>query len=343
MRRVGIIGCGHISEQHLRALRRIRGAEVVAVCDRDESRARAVQIAHRVKMKFDSIEAMLETAAPDVVHVLTPPASHRGIVVSLLDAGRDVLVEKPMAMNVTECRSMVDAARRAGKRLAVCHNYLYVPALVEARTLADSGALGRLVGADLFWRMSTFRADLRGSAVEWMRKLPGGPFSEVLPHLVYVVRSIMGQPSMESVLVMGEKPGAEKTELRAVLSSPNGPITLAISLASAPVQKILRVHGTRMSLAVDLGTSTLLRLRSGADTTIRRALVNVDVSVQLVSGLAGNVLRAATGRLRRGHEGLLQAFYASIESGASFPSSGEDGLATAEVLDQLCVPLPGAH
>jgi 2-alkyl-3-oxoalkanoate reductase len=285
---------------------------------------------------------MLERARPDVVHVLTPPASHRAIVESLLHAGRHVLVEKPMAIDAAECRSMVDAARRSGKQLGVCHNYLFVDALVSACSLVDRGALGTVIGADLFWRMSTFRPDLRGAAVGWMRGLPGGPFLEVLPHLVYVVRRIMGQPVLRSVVASGRLDGAHDSELRALLSSPSGPIVLAISLNAAPVQKILRVHGTRESLSVDLGTSTLLRLRSRMDTDMRRALVNLDMAAQLVAGLAGNAWKASTGRLARGHQRLVQAFYDSLESAAPFPASGEDGLAIAEVLDELCGQLP-AH
>jgi predicted dehydrogenase len=358
--RAGVVGCGHVCHQHLRALRRLSGVEIVGVCDRDMARAVEMQKAHGVRRAFDSLNDLLDAASPDVVHVLTPPQTHRAIAVQSIDAGCHVLVEKPMAMSAEESRAMLEVSRRRDRRLGVCHNYLFVPAFLEARRLIERGALGRIVAADIYWRMSTFRTDVRRDAVAWMRELPGGPFLEVLPHLVYLVQAVMGSLTVASVVSHGgvasrgkarsngvvTAPGAAtshggdddppETELRAILESPRGPVSLGISLEAAPVQKLLRIHGTAMSLHVDLATSVLVKLPARADTAVTRALTTADFAAQLGGGLIGNAVRAATGRLRRGHEMLIERFYESLACGTPIPVGGEDGLATVAVLEDLC-------
>jgi predicted dehydrogenase len=334
--RVGVVGCGHVCHQHLRALRRLRGVEVVGLCDREMERAVEAQQAHGVPRAFDRVDALLDASSLDVVHVLTPPQTHVGIAVQVMEAGCHVLVEKPMAMSTEESRAMLEVSRRRGRRLGVCHNYLFVPAFFEARRLIERGALGRIVAADIYWRMSTFRADLRSNAVGWMRDLPGGPFLEVLPHLVYLLHAVMGRLTVTSVLSCGGHDGAPQTELRALLESERGPVGLGISLEAAPVQKVLRVHGTAMSLHIDLATSLLVRLSARADTALTRVLTTADVAFQLGRGLIGNALRAATGRLPRGHETLIERFYGSLVDGSPLPVSGDDGLATVAVIEDVC-------
>jgi predicted dehydrogenase len=162
-------------------------------------------------------------------------------------------------------------------------------------------------------------------------------------HGVVMARGEVASPGV--VMAHGEatshggNDGSPETELRALLESERGPVGLGISLEAAPVQKLLRVHGTAMSLHVDLATSVLVKLPARADTAVNRALTTGDFAVRLGGGLIGNAVRAATGRLRRGHETLIERFYASLAGGTPLPVSGEDGLATVVVLEDMCAGL----
>ena len=69
----------------------------------------------------------------DVVHVLTPPAAHTAVAIQAAEAGCDVLVEKPMALDVAEADRIIDAARAAGVRVVPNHNYLFKPSIERAR------------------------------------------------------------------------------------------------------------------------------------------------------------------------------------------------------------------
>src|SRR4051812_42417880 len=78
--RVALVGCGRISTYHLAALKAIRAVEVVAVCDLNEGIVRETASRHGIRGCYTDVEAMLREVRPDVVHLLTPPASHVGLV-----------------------------------------------------------------------------------------------------------------------------------------------------------------------------------------------------------------------------------------------------------------------
>ena len=96
---VGILGCGHVCEQHLRVLRGLRDVKIVGVCDRDSEKTSAVARAYGPLIAFGDLSQMIDVTRPDVVHVLTPPKNHRAHAVEAMESGCHVLVEKPMAMN----------------------------------------------------------------------------------------------------------------------------------------------------------------------------------------------------------------------------------------------------
>jgi predicted dehydrogenase len=331
--KVGIVGCGHICAQHIRAIRRVRAASIVGVCDRHFERAASVAKTHGVPHAYEHADRLIEEHSPDVIHVLTPPQSHRTVAVAALQAGCHVLVEKPLAMNAAEASEMVEASRALGRSLGVCHNFRFTPAFLKASEWIERGKLGRLLSADIFWRMSSYGMNQRGEAMEWIDALPGGPFQEILPHLVYLLGAVMGTLKLKSVVASGDENRA--SELRALFDSENGPATLGLSLAAKPVQKFLRVYGTEMSLHIDLATGILLRQRAARDSMVNRALLNLQNSAQIASQTAANALKVLTGQLHRGHETLIERFYAALKAGEPPPADGREGLATVIVLDEL--------
>jgi predicted dehydrogenase len=320
LKRAAIVGCGHIAQTHLRAIRRLRAVELVAVCDSDPGRARAFAQSLGVARAYQQLDALLEQAQPDVVHVLTPPSSHKAIVMRALEAGCHVLVEKPITLDVEEAREILEVARRCDREIAVCHSYAFIPAFLKARRLIDAGALGTMTSADIFWRMSSYRSELRADAVRWMTELPGGMFMEVLPHLVYLLQSVMPNLALAEATEGGPLAVGGSSELRAMFTSDAGPVTLGVSLSSSPVRKLLSIRGTAMSLDIDLATNTLIVLRDRSDTTFNRAITNVGYAWQLVRGLAINAAAAAFGQARHGHEGLIAGVYEALENDAEIPA-----------------------
>lgn len=162
--KVGLVGCGFICHQHLRALRRLPAVDVIGLCDRQLQLAQSVADTYGVSQAYESMNHLLEAARVDALHILTPPQSHCRLAVQALEPGCHVLVEKPMAMNEADAEEMCEASRRTGRRLGVAHNYLFVPALLDARAVIERGSLGEVISADIYWGMSTYGPACRAQA-----------------------------------------------------------------------------------------------------------------------------------------------------------------------------------
>ena len=114
--RAAIVGTGNIAGAHVEALRRMgRRAEVVAAVDVDGARAGAFCSEHGISKSFEDTEEMLKEEAPDLVHVCTPPQSHREVSVQCMEAGAWVLCEKPLCASLEEMDAIEAAERATGK------------------------------------------------------------------------------------------------------------------------------------------------------------------------------------------------------------------------------------
>lgn len=145
--RTAVVGCGFQGRLHVRGLSANPDAEVVAVCDRDEVRARRLAEDFGVADACADHRELLERHEPSLVTVCTMPDSHREIVVDALAAGSDVLCEKPMAHTLADARAMAAAARDSGRRLAVGFNLRFTQAALALRAAIDDGTLGTPVCA----------------------------------------------------------------------------------------------------------------------------------------------------------------------------------------------------
>jgi predicted dehydrogenase len=108
--RVGLVGTGYVSQHHLRALKKLDYVEVAALCDSNLDRATKAAQQAGVARACRSLD-QLAAERLDVIHILTPPASHCSLTVQALKMGCHVFVEKPMAPSSAECDRMIDAAR----------------------------------------------------------------------------------------------------------------------------------------------------------------------------------------------------------------------------------------
>ncbi|ACL38774.1 oxidoreductase domain protein [Pseudarthrobacter chlorophenolicus A6] len=146
MTTAAIIGCGDVSSVHFAALASMPDAELVAVCDTHPGRLAAAEAAHGVAGYADHRE-LLRKVRPDVVHICTPHHLHASLAIDCLDAGVNVIVEKPLAHTLEEGRKLVAAAARGTAKIGVCFQNRYNATSVAMRELLDGGTLGRVLGA----------------------------------------------------------------------------------------------------------------------------------------------------------------------------------------------------
>ena len=140
---VAVIGLGTIAGAHLAAIDAQEGMQLIGVCDSQEYTLRRSIAAHSVAGFHDYRDLL--ASGPNVAVVALPHHLHGTVAVAALEAGCHVLVEKPLAVSVEQCRSMLQAARRTGRMLAVSDTAAYHPGALRTGAQFRSGALGRFL------------------------------------------------------------------------------------------------------------------------------------------------------------------------------------------------------
>jgi 2-desacetyl-2-hydroxyethyl bacteriochlorophyllide A dehydrogenase len=144
--RIGLLGCGDIAVQNAAAVMAAPNAELVAAFDPIAELAE--DLTHQYGgSPLESAEAVLDRPDVDAVLLSVPHHLHAPLCLQAVDAGKHVIVEKPLANNLTAARAMADAAAAAGVVLSVCLPHRYEPSAVAARRLIVAGALGEFSGS----------------------------------------------------------------------------------------------------------------------------------------------------------------------------------------------------
>jgi predicted dehydrogenase len=126
--RLGLIGAGGISHMHAKHIKKNPGVEIVAAADPSEAALTKFKEAFpEVKTFADYKQMLKEQKDLDAISVCTPNGLHSENTIAALEAGKHVIVEKPMAMNAKEAQKMIDAARKSGKHLVVGFQFRFVP------------------------------------------------------------------------------------------------------------------------------------------------------------------------------------------------------------------------
>ncbi len=189
MRRVGLVGCGGTAVRHLEGYRRVLAgrAEVVAVCDPAPGVAARFAAERGVERSFEALGDLLDGV--DVVSVLTPAAVRDEVILSALERGVHLLVEKPFAADLESARRYVDAAERVGLHLAVNQQMRFMPEAQTAQALIADGALGELV--HLEHDVQQRRTVVRG----WRREEQRLEISIFSIHILDRLRGLAGRPA----------------------------------------------------------------------------------------------------------------------------------------------------
>lgn len=145
--RIGIIGCGGIANgKHMPSLKKLPNVEMVAFCDVIVERAEKAKADYGTPdaAVYQDYKKLLEDKTIDVVHVCTPNREHSFITVDALEAGKNVMCEKPMAINSAEALKMLEAARRTGKKLTIGYQNRQRPDSLYLKNEALAGTFGEI-------------------------------------------------------------------------------------------------------------------------------------------------------------------------------------------------------
>ena len=181
---------------HLPILARSDDFELVALCDRSSERAEAVAREWNVPHFTPDLTAFLKSPELDAVIVATPPDSHLSIALQCIQAGKHLMVEKPLAPTVAECQEIQIAAKARGVRVAVNHEKRFHPTFQEVARILREGIIGQPFFGGVHWASSvklapeSFIPSGFGEGYRWRwseRKIGGGIVQDHLPHYVDLI------------------------------------------------------------------------------------------------------------------------------------------------------------
>jgi predicted dehydrogenase len=195
--RVGIAGCGRVAGlRHLPALARVEDASVVALADPDATRLAGLGDRFGIDRRHASHEELIADETVDAVAVCVPPALHVPVAVAALEAGKHILVEKPLALDIADAARLVELARDRPQAAAVGFNFRHHRLVAEAHTLMASGALGEV---ELVRSAFTSSVAHEGDLPVWRerRDLGGGALAEFASHNFDLCRFLLGEELVE--------------------------------------------------------------------------------------------------------------------------------------------------
>ena len=338
--RAALVGCGNVSSDHVAAVREVEGVHICALVDIDERRRREMAARVGQVAEYSDFTTMLEHEQPHAVHILTPPATHEELAVMAMEAGCHVLVEKPIALDVTAVDRMIAVAEQHERVLATCHNMLFKPSVLRARQLVEAGAIGTVVDVVGFYGVSGDAGYRNAPGSHWAYRLPGGVFTNFLPHMISLQQVFLGPTSTVAGVVLHADPDDERKQSQLVVLSKGAQAAgiMTISILPKPDAKFVEIYGTEGTLRVDLVREIcVLQQSPRLPRVLAKVVLNLDHARQLLTGTVRSSLLVASGRLR-GNPGLpllVQEFYASLRTGETTVPTAKDGRCMVETLEMI--------
>lgn len=222
--RAGLIGCGFFAANHLRAWRSIADVDLVAVCDIDRAKAEAAAATHGVAAAYDDAEAMFSAESLDFIDIVTTMPTHRPLAELAAGHGVPMIVQKPFAPTIEDCRAIVDAAAAAGIPLMVHENFRFQTPIRAVRAVLDSGVIGRPFFGRITWRTAFDVYANQPYLADEERFL----LLDLVIHLVDVDRYLFGEVEQLSCRTQSIRPGIRGEDAATLLLGHENGVTSVV-------------------------------------------------------------------------------------------------------------------
>ena len=313
--RWGMVGTrGLVDKGGLNAFREAENAELVAVLSSDSERAKEFGAAQDVETATADIDEFLAAPGLEAVWIASPTWRHHEQGRAALDAGKHVLLEKPLAIDVKGGWDLVEAAKKSGVLLATGYQARYVPGHRNMKRLLDDGAIGEVSVARTYYGIHR-----PGPPPEWRQKRDTarwGALSDVGTHHIDLIRMLLGEISEASGYFERQQDFETDDAVAAALRLESGAVATLTNSTNVWIQYTrVEVHGTEGALVAQdtspLGQGRVTLLRKGADP-------------EDVTGERPNSWVAQLEEVTR------------AASGEDVPyASGEDGARNLEIMEQI--------
>ncbi len=325
MLRVGVIGCGYWGPNLARNFQTLEGCELRAACDLDPERVEALRRTYPTLRAARSLDELLSDPDLDAVAICTPVQTHFAVARAALEAGKHVLVEKPLTDASASARALVELAESKGLTLQVDHTFVYSGAVRKVREIVERGDVGDLLYLDFVRvNLGLFQEDVN---VLW----------DLGPHDVSILTHLVERPPLWVSAVGSVHYGELEDQVYATVKFEGSLIAhLHVNwLAPVKVRSTLIGGTQRMIVYDDLAPSEKVRIYEKGIT---------------VSGDAGSRERALVdyrmGDMFAPHidkteplERVCAAFRDAVATGTPPPTDGRAGLEVVRILEAAQVSM----
>jgi len=335
--KVAVVGAGFVAQKrHIPAFLRLRrDVSLCAVCDLNLELAKNVAGRFEIPNAYSNLSDMLKKEHPDVVDVCTPPKIHASVAIEAMENCCHVLLEKPMASEISDCDKMIEASKRYGVKLSVVHNQRFYPPFLRAEELVRTGFIGELTGMRIV--SLTSREEYLVNENHWIHKLPGGIIGETGPHVVYM--SLAFVRNVKNVEVVARKitnyPWVLFDDYRIEIEGENITSSIIVSHVNNYTASNVELFGTDYSLGMDLQSMLLVRYKRGNLKPLGVARSSISVAWQMMKGIASNTIKTMFGRPMLGHDIMIEKFVKSIINNEPVPVTPEEGRETVRLLESI--------
>jgi predicted dehydrogenase len=323
---IAILGTGAIASTHIQAFRAFSPrAKIIALCDIYADKAHALAKAEGVDvLVFEDYRDALRRTDVHLVSICLPPSLHAEAAIAAAQAGKHVLIEKPMAASLEECDRMIAASRSAGTLLSVVAQNRFKDPVVKVKSIIDSGKAGRVLFTtvnSLWWRGQNYY-DLwwRGT---WDKEGGGCTLSHAVHH-VDLLRWILGMPAEVSAVISNANHGNSELEdvSIAILTYGGGSLAqLTTSLVSHGEEQELVFQTERARLSIPWKLHVSQAMENGFPEQDAAG----EQEIQSMFDAAGTLAY-------EGHQGQIHNVLNAIEGKERLMVDGEEGKKTLELI-----------
>lgn len=335
--KVAVVGAGYWGPNLARNFAKSPEWDLVAICDRDEERARALARSTGGLDVETEVEALLARDDLDAVAIATPARTHHPIALAALRAGKHVVVEKPIADSVAAAEEMVEEARSRGLVLMTDHTFCYTPVVSKIRDLIAAGELGDVLFVDsVRINLGLVQPDV-------------DVFWDLAPHDLSILDFVLpGGLAPESVVAHGADPvGAGKACIgHLVLPLPGGALaSVHVNWLSPTKVRTITIGGSRKTLVWDdlnpVQRLTVFDRGVTLESTSAETLGGEEQVAAKVSYRLGDTWSPALPE-REALAAMVSEFAAAIRDARAPLTDGEAGLRVLRVLERASASMAGA-
>lgn len=353
--KVGVIGAGQISYQHMSFLAKAattagrfsKPISLEAVCDLSQISASSSAQQFGFKYSFTDVDTMLNSLEFDVLHILTPPMSHAPLAEKAIDHGINVIVEKPITPTYKDLASLISNSKFKGVKIFESQNYRFNDSIVDAKSCLRAGEIGTVkeIEIRICLHIANEGSQFADPNLEnSIHLMPAGALHDFISHFTYLLLDLSDNAEFSSCAAMWRNISGNQMftydSLDAILNGKNNDGNVHGRLRFEPVTFpegfMVTIRGSNGYIETDLFQPYFKIFKSSSPKMLTPSINYVKNGAGLIkSGLANIGNKVVQKSPYHGLHLMLEKIYQSILDGEKPPISDDDMLNSARLIDRL--------